>query len=136
IAEAAKETGLDDFGADDFREGLAVLCASIDREAQLNDIGVMALRGNIVGCLSNRLRIVEYRTTHPDVTDERIDEPLVVIGMLRAGTTLLSRLLDQDRGNRALLSWEAADSVPPPTPENFRAGPRVDAVRAGQEMLG
>jgi len=136
IAEVTKATGLDDFGGDDFRDGLAALCASLDREAQLNEIGEMAVRGNIGGCLANRLRIVDYRNTHPDVADERIDEPLVVIGMFRAGTTLLSRLLDQDRGNRALLSWEAADSVPPPTPENFRAGPRVEAVRAGQEMLG
>ena len=55
--------------------------------------------------------------------------------MFRAGTTLLSRLLDQDARNRGLLMWEAGDSIPPPTPATHRSGPRVDAVHAGNAML-
>jgi hypothetical protein len=55
--------------------------------------------------------------------------------MFRAGTTLLSRLFDQDARNRALLMWEAGDSVPPPTPADHRVGPRVDAVHASNTML-
>jgi hypothetical protein len=44
-------------------------------------------------------------------------------------------LLDQDPVNRALLRWEAADSVPPPTPETYRSGPRVDAANTAIDML-
>ena len=135
VSEACAATGLEDLGGDTYREGLDVLGDSITAESRLNDLGAVAVRANIVGSLSNRLRIVDYIDTHPDVADERVDSPLIVIGMFRAGTTLLSQLFDQDPANRALLSWEVADSVPPPTPENFRSGPRVDAVRAGQEML-
>jgi hypothetical protein len=135
LAEACSETGLDDFGRDDFREGLAVYCESVLSEAKLNDIGVIAVRGNIVANLANRLRVVDWVARHPDVADERIDAPLFVIGMFRAGTTFLSSLLDQDRRNRPLLRWEAGDSVPPPTPANARSGPRVDAVRASADML-
>ena len=135
VSEACAATGLEDLGGDTYREGLDVLGDSITAESRLNDLGAVAARANIVGSLSNRLRIVDYIATHPDVADERIDSPLIVIGMFRAGTTLLSQLFDQDPANRALLSWEVADSVPPPTPENFRSGPRVEAVRAGQEML-
>ena len=61
--------------------------------------------------------------------------PIVVIGMFRAGTTFLSQLFDQDDRNRALLRWEANDSVPPPSPANFRSGPRVDAAQLGNDML-
>jgi len=135
LAAASKETGLEDYGSDAFREGLEVYCQSAFSEAGLNDVGVMAVSGNIVSSLANRLRVVDWATRHPDVADERIDAPLVVIGMFRAGTTLLSNLLDQDRRNRPLLRWEAGDSVPPPTPSDFRSGPRVDAVRASAEML-
>ena len=91
--------------------------------------------GMVVGSLSNRLRVRDWIATHPEVRDESIDAPIVVIGMFRAGTTLLSRLFDQDARNRALLMWEAGDSVPPPTPADHRAGPRVDAVHASNEML-
>ena len=135
LAEASEATGLDDFGAETFREGLDVLSAALGTEARLNDFGRIAVRANVVGALANRLKLVAYAREHADVADERIERPLVVIGMFRAGTTLLSQLLDQDPANRALLSWEAADPVPPPTPAEYRAGPRVDAVRAGQQLL-
>jgi hypothetical protein len=95
----------------------------------------MAVQGNIVASLANRLRVVDWAAKHSDVAAERIDAPLVVIGMFRAGTTLLSNLLDQDRRNRPLLRWESGDSVPPPTPDDFRVGPRVDAARASNDML-
>lgn len=135
LAEASDTTGLDDFGPDDFREGLGVLCDSLTTEARLNDFGHIAVRANVVGALANRLRVLGHAKAHPEVAQERIEAPLVVIGMFRAGTTLLSHLLDQDPANRALLGWEAADPVPPPTPGNHRSGPRLDAVRAGQQLL-
>jgi Sulfotransferase family len=135
VAEALAHTGLDDFGGDELLEGLEVLAQGIDGEAQLNDFGAVALRTQIVGALANRLRIVDYASRNPSVADEPVDRPLIVVGMFRAGTTLLSQLLDKDPNNRALLSWEVADSVPPPAPAQFRSGPRVDAVRAGQEFL-
>ena len=34
-----------------------------------------------------------------------------------------------------MLRWEAADSVPPPTAQTYRAGPRVDAANQAIEML-
>ena len=55
--------------------------------------------------------------------------------MFRAGTTFLSNLLDDDPANRALLGWESQDSVPPPTPDERKTGPRVDAAQGGVDML-
>ena len=136
VMSAAVETaGCDDFGPGDFVEGLTVLCASIDEQAQLNDIGRFALEQNIIGGLVNRLRIHAWLNQHPAIRDEPVDAPLVVIGLFRAGTTFLSQLLDQDPSNRALLRWEAGDSVPPPSPDTYRAGPRVDAANQAIEML-
>jgi hypothetical protein len=135
LSEARTATGLDDFGSDDFREGLAVYCESVASEAKLNEVGAMAVRANVVANLANRLRVVDWAARHPDVAGQRIDAPLVVVGMFRAGTTFLSNLLDQDPGNRSLLRWEAGDSVPPPTPANFRSGPRVEAVRESAAVL-
>jgi hypothetical protein len=132
---ACAATGLDDFGPDSFRPGLEALCQSLEGEAQLNDLGAVAMPGMLVGSLSNRLRVFDWLATHAEVRDEPIDAPIVVVGMFRAGTTLLSRLFDQDPRNRALLMWEAGDSVPPPTPAEHRRGPRVDAVHASNAML-
>jgi hypothetical protein len=112
LLDAARTaSGLDDFGPDSFRPGLDALCASLADEAQLNDLGLAAVPGMLVGSLSNRLRVVDWIARHPEVRDEPVDAPIVVVGMFRAGTTLLSRLFDQDARNRALLMWEAGDSV-------------------------
>ena len=118
VAEACRQTGLDDFGSDSFREGLEIYCDSVLTEAQLNEVGNAALPATIVAALANRLKVVDWTTRYPAVTEERIDEPFVVIGMFRAGTTFLSHLLDRTPANRALLRWEAGDSVPPPTPRD------------------
>jgi len=135
VDQARTTTGLDDLGPDTFRAGLEVLAESAASEAQFNAVGEAAFPGMLVAALANRLRVNDWYTRHPEIATERIDAPIVVIGMFRAGTTLLSRLLDQDRGNRALLGWEAGDSAPPPTPATHRVGPRVDAVHAANAML-
>jgi Sulfotransferase family len=135
IAQAIESTGLQDFGREEFREGLEVYCDSAFGEAQLNELGTAAVTGNIVGSLANRLRVVDWAGRHPEVTAERTEAPLIVIGIFRAGTTFFSYLLDQDPRNRPLLSWESGDSTPPPTPEQFRSGPRVEAARARMKAL-
>jgi hypothetical protein len=135
MAAARELTGLTDFGPESFREGLAVYCESASREAQLSELGTAAVGGTITSSLANRLRVVDWSDRHPEVGDEAITAPIVVIGMFRAGTTFLSSLFDQDRRNRPLLRWEAGDSAPPPTPADHRAGPRVDAARAQGDML-
>ncbi|MGE2727554.1 sulfotransferase family protein [Mycolicibacterium pulveris] len=135
LASAVELAGCDDFGPDDFREGLTVLCAAAGEEAQLNDLGAMAMQQNMIGGLVNRLKVLDWVREHPAITAELIEAPLVVVGLFRAGTTFVSELLDQDPANRSLLRWEAADSVPPPSPATFRSGPRVDAAAAAIDML-
>src|SRR6516165_3656428 len=135
IATACSQTGLDDFGGDSFREGLAVLCDSAGREAELNQFGAMAVPGAIVGALSNRLKIVDWAKRHPEVAEERIEAPFIVIGMFRAGTTFLSYLLEKDPGHRPLFRWEAGNSIPPPTPQTIATDPRIEATRAAMAMM-
>lgn len=135
IGAARDQTGVDDFGSATFRDGLDRLCSAIEDEAQPSDVGAAVLEGTIVAALGARLRVTDWIRRHPDVADESIDAPIIVIGMFRAGTTFFSQLLDQDPGNRALLRWESADSTPPPEPANHRSGPRVDAARAAGELL-
>jgi hypothetical protein len=135
VARACAQAGLDDFGGDSFREGLEVYCAAVSDEARLNEIGAAAVPASIVSCLVNRLRVVDWTTRHPEVSAERIDAPFVVIGIFRAGTTFLSYLLEKDARHRPLLRWEAADSVPPPTPATIRSDPRIDAARAGTAAM-
>jgi hypothetical protein len=135
IAAACAQTGLDDFGGDSFREGLDVFCDSVSSEARLNGFGEMAIPGAMIGALSNRLRVTDWVKRHPGVRDERIAAPLVVVGMFRAGTTLLTYLLERDERHRPLFRWEAGDSVPPPNPATLAADPRIEKTRQQMAMM-
>jgi hypothetical protein len=135
IAAAREMTGLTDLGSDSYRDGLDAYCDSVNRESQLSELGVMAVQGTVTNALVNRLRVTDYRARHPEVAEECIERPVFVIGLFRAGTTLLSYLLDQDPANRSLLRWEAGDSVPPPSAGQHRTDPRVEVARTGAAML-
>lgn len=135
IETACANTGLNDFGGDSFREGLRIFCESTSSEAKLNDFGAMAVPGAVLGALSNRLKVVDWVKRHPEVSEERIEAPLIVIGMFRAGTTFLSYLLEKDERHRPLFRWEAGDSVPPPTPRGIANDPRIAATRASMAMM-
>jgi len=91
--------------------------------------------GQFVDALWNRLRVVDYLRQHPEVAAERVERPLVVLGLPRTGTSLASYLLDQDPNRRSLLTWEAENSVPPPSPETLRIDPRCLKKKAELEAL-
>lgn len=135
LTQASDETGLTDFGDPSFHEGLEIYCASLNEEARLNELGGFALQGNLQGVLTNRLRLIDWAARHPDVRREEVVAPVFVIGLFRAGTTLLSALLDQDPANRSLLCWEAQDCTPPSSATNHRAGERVEVQRLKLGML-
>jgi hypothetical protein len=126
LAAARKETGLGDFGSDSFRPGLRKLIESLEGEAALNAIGRLAARGQLVGLLAGRLRLVEHRQRHPELADEEIRRPLFVLGLPRTGTTILYGLLAQDPAHRSPLSWEVAFPCPPPETATYDTDPRIE----------
>jgi hypothetical protein len=134
-AAAVAAAGADDFGAPSYRDGLEVLVGSLNEEAQLSELGIAALDAQLTGILTNRLRVLAWRRDHPEVAIERVDEPLVVIGLPRTGTTLLSALLGCDPHRRPLVRWETADPIPPPETATFHTDPRIEATWAGMQLL-
>ena len=71
---------------------------------------------------------------HPEVLDEKIERPVVMLGMPRTGTTVISYLLDQDPARRSLLHWEPVHPVPPATTETLRTDPRCLALLEEQKQ--
>lgn len=129
LADACERAGLSEFGDEAFREPLAVLLRSLDREARLHAAGREAQRSRIVDSLVTRLRTEDHISRHPEILSERIEAPLFVVGLPRTGTTLLQRLLASDPGVNALLWWECRSPAPwPDTPWRDGRDPRIDAA--------
>jgi Sulfotransferase family len=111
LADAQRKESLTDWGPGDFEHPLSVLLDDY-AAADLNAIGVLILRAGIVHSLRMRLRAQEWITRHPEILQERITAPTVVVGMMRSGTTLLQRLLAADPRFNCAYGWEVVEAAP------------------------
>ncbi|WP_334000672.1 sulfotransferase [Burkholderia cepacia] len=133
IAEAVSRTGgLTAFGDGPYREALDVMCASLIDEAKLSERGAAMMREKLVGQLVNRLVVEDYFRRHPEIADIAIDDPLVIVGLPRTGTTLLQRLLAVDPRFHTAAWWETR--YPAPLAGETLAEPAVRIARAQAEV--
>jgi hypothetical protein len=135
VGLACERAGLDDLSGEAWRQGLEILVDTAEHSDGVTDDGRAYLYGQFIDALWNRLRVVEYLTQHPEISEQRIERPLVILGLPRTGTTVASYLLDQDPKLRSLLNWEAADSVPPATTATLRNDPRCLARKETLDEL-
>ena len=133
LAEARAYDGLDALGDEVFREPLRVLLASL-AEAPLSALGAKILRSGVVRSLTNRLRTEHWLARHPEIGDERIEAPWVVVGMMRSGTTLIQRMLASDPRHTSTLGWEALEPAPRLTSDPTRPDPRIAAGEAREKQ--
>lgn len=120
MEQARAETGLEDFGPDDFRERLDVYTRALREEAGLSPLGRVNLAGQIVKLLKNRLLVEDLVKRHPEILEVQITAPIVICGLPRTGTTHLHNLMSCDPALRSLPYWE---SLEPVLPESERPAP-------------
>ncbi|MDB5968004.1 MAG: hypothetical protein JWQ90_454 [Hydrocarboniphaga sp.] len=129
ITAAEQATGLNQWGDQDFRTGLALFIAAAQREARMSDLGWQRMLSRIDGLLKNRLRIIDYRAKHPEVAAQTITRPIFILGLPRSGTSNLLSLLSFDPAHRVPRMWEIYRSVPPPQRETYETDPRIAEVQ-------
>ena len=137
LAEASAEFGLSDFGPDEFLERLDLLCLDWSSDTNLNGLGQMMLRSQLVDYARTRLLVMDYLKHHPDVHDIEIRQPIIVVGLPRTGTTHLVNLLAADSRMRSLPCWEAREPLPRPDDEPLPDGtdPRYQRGAQAWEMM-
>jgi hypothetical protein len=129
-ASATRLTGLDDFGADDYRDGLAVLLESYAGEEDLTPLGAKMNRVFLRGALTARLLSEAGWRQYPEHADVRIDRPVFVTGLPRTGTTALHRLLTADPAHQGLELWLTQAPQPRPPREMWDSNPVFAQLQA------
>ena len=137
LDEACSATRLDDFGPTDFRERLEILAGEWDGDSGLTGIGRLALRNKLALFARNRLLIQSYFEQHPEVFDEKIEAPIIVVGLPRSGTTHLLNLMAADKRLQALPLWESYEPLPMPDDKTSDSGidPRYSRCSAQWEAM-
>jgi hypothetical protein len=135
MAKACRATGLSDWGDNGYREPLQVLLKSLDETANLTPAGKLGLRIYFTDVCCTRLRIIHSLKTHPEIREQPIVRPLIVVGLPRTGTTLLYNLLNQDHRYRPLLLWEAQQPAPLKPVRPGKLDPRIQLAHRFVRMM-
>lgn len=133
LADArAAAGGLDDFGDPSFRPALDVLRGALAVEADLSPLGRQLLGEKLRQQLVDRLLVEDWFRRHPEIADEQVDDPLVIVGLPRTGSTTLQRLLSGDPRLRWMAWWESI--YPVPFPDETLQHPDARRERARQDV--
>ena len=96
------------------RAALTALTQSLNEDAALNFIGKIAAWIDCTRMAATHLRVEQALRDAPEIEDTELPTPVFVLGLFRSGTTILHRLLGEDRDNRTLPHWESFDPVHTP----------------------
>ena len=121
----ARTSGLTDFGDERFLVPAQVLLDAMNREGGLSATGRQIWHARLVEMLKNRLVMEHYFKLHPEIEDEEIGGPIVIVGLPRTGTTLLQRILGCDRRFHSMLYWESRFPAPLTAPGTPGPDPRI-----------
>jgi len=92
--------------------------------------GLQAMQVNSLRWLVNRLRWEADVAKHPEILDEDVDDPIVVLGLPRSGTTKLQRFLSADPALQATPAWAMWNPAPFPGEQRGDPTPRREWARA------
>ena len=123
-AKARAETGLDNFGPDDYRERLDVYLAALHEITDMHGPGIVNFYSQLLQMLKNRLLLTELLTRHPEIHDIELLPPVVIAGLPRSGTTHLHNLLAAAPTFRTLPYWESVEPFPLPAEVGVEPDPR------------
>jgi hypothetical protein len=116
LMQAARaNTGFEDFGDPGRDAGLGALLESIAQESWQEMTGpARALATDyLTHQLESRLRVLADRKKYPEIAQQKITAPLIVVGPPRSGSTLLHTLLSLDPDNRSPEHWICREPSPP-----------------------
>ncbi len=124
-ARAIADTGLDDFGPDDYRDRLDVYLAALHDIDSMHGPGIVNFFGQLSQWLKNRLLLTDLVTRHPEIHDIELLPPVVIAGLPRTGTTHLHNLLAAAPAFRTLPYWESFEPFPLPAELGVEPDPRA-----------
>lgn len=112
IKDARSQTGLRDFGDEEFEEPLIELIKSINSDAKLNPFGEFVVKSSIIEPLKNRLWANACFKKYPEILEIEINDPICIIGPHRSGTTRLHRMMACDNQFQYLDTWIGMNPSP------------------------
>jgi hypothetical protein len=126
VARARERVGVSSLGPDGWQEGLERLVGAVASNCRDGDAAAR-IEAIVLGRLATRLRVEAWYAAHGAEATRPVEQPLIIVGLPRTGTTAIHHLLALDPRFRFLRSWEANDPVPPDVSVDDAHDPRRPA---------
>jgi hypothetical protein len=138
-AKATADTGLSDFGPDDYRERLDVYLAALREIDGLHGPGIVNFHAQLLQWLKNRLLLNDLLARHPEIYDIELLPPVVIAGLPRTGTTHLHNLLaaasPAGETFRTIPYWESVEPFPLRAELGVEPDPRKTRMDTAVEFM-
>jgi hypothetical protein len=134
-AKAVADTGLDDFGPDDYRERLDVYLAALREVDGMHGPGIVNFHMQLLQWLKNRLLLNDLLARHPEIHDIELLPLVVIAGLPRTGTTHLHNLLAPAATFRTIPYWESVEPFPLPAEAGVEPDPRRTRMDAAVDFM-
>jgi hypothetical protein len=135
LAEARQLSDLAYFGDERFIVALRAMTECYIEDIQVDEHGLSLVRSTIVRQLVNRARFERDLTKHPEILEEDVSDPIVILGMPRSGTTKTHRMLGADPNLIKTYMWQLVNPAPFPGWEPGAVDARIAAARSDEPLL-
>ena len=105
LAKSREVAGVD-IVDEEIVEPLTVLHRALNEESRIDTVGARAYEAKFLRLLTNRLRMKRDFLRHPEIAEQKINGPLVVMGVARSGTTKLQKALAASGDFNFLTFWQ------------------------------
>ncbi|GAA4015110.1 sulfotransferase [Sphingomonas swuensis] len=130
-AYVCRRQGLSRVPGTHWRPAFAALCESLHHEARLSPLGRIMANGQLVGLLKARCRAERLLARHPEIHEQPIAAPIIIMGPMRSGSTRVQRLLACD----PRLAWTRLHETLFPVPSGRRDRKRIAAAATVHAIL-
>ncbi|KRE33545.1 hypothetical protein ASG82_20825 [Mycobacterium sp. Soil538] len=134
-AAARQATGLDDFGADDYRERLDIYLGALTELDDMHAPGRVNFFSQLSQWLKNRLLLTDLLRRHPEIEDIELAPPVVIAGLPRTGTTHLHNMLAAGPTFRTMQYWESVEPFLLPAEDGVEPDPRRARMELAVSMM-
>ncbi|MDA1368213.1 sulfotransferase family protein [Glycomyces algeriensis] len=133
VAAVEKSTGWSTAGDEEFVAEMGFHLQCLAEEPLMTPLGWQSGVEDAKARLENRLRIRQRLVEHPEIADEKIVDPVFVVGLPRTATTLAHKILAVSDAHRGPLMWEMMRTdVPAYRAEAERS---IRSLEAGTRMM-
>jgi len=127
LNKAKERTSLSNFGSEHFLGPLKIYIEDL-QNSEFSLIGRMIKSQEILRLLENRLRIEDEISRHPKILNQKIETPIFIISLPRAGSSILFELMAQKSEIRTTMFWEAVEPCPPPRTPSYQSDRRIKST--------